>query len=70
MSLGGDSFRWADIRWAEATTSFFEFVRRAPNEKERKTQNFGTQNAKRRKELGITIRESRVAEHILWTVLL
>ena len=59
MSLGGDSFRWADIRWAEATTSFFEFVRRAPNEKERKTQNFGTQNERRTNETRFASRESR-----------
>ena len=68
MSLGGDSFRWADIRWAEATTSFFEFAA----ERRMRMQNAEFWNAKRRtqnaerKELGITIRESRVAEHILY----
>ena len=56
MSLGGDSFRWADIRWAEATTSFFEFAA----ERRMRMQNAEFWNAKRRtqnaerKELGIT----------------
>ena len=65
MSLGGDSFRWADIRWAEATTSFFEFAA----ERRMRMQNAEFWNAKRErrtKRTGITIRESRVAEHILY----
>ena len=44
MSLGGDSFRWADIRWAEATTSFFEFAA----ERRMRMQNAEFWNAKRR----------------------